>query len=314
MIDETQDAGENESPPAILGTAKRVAESFVVAIGASAGLYLIGYVYTSAYYGRMSIEVTALDLTPPYITLQAAHVVESLVQYPLEVLFLYLIYRLLSTRLTRVRNWYARAQRRFGRLFLLVVNFAIVLPLLVSAFQAEFMAGLSEDRSVLGDVAELMFTFAGILIIYLIWLSLGPRDVILNQIRDWKLIPIALVFALYLLDALVATAHRAALDAELLMTGESAASIQAVFDLVEGAGNPLPSNTELILVTARNSNYFVVERQPLPPSERPLAYAVPFSWVISVRTQRIRSATVELEDLLDDEPFATPELPFMFGQ
>jgi hypothetical protein len=298
--DQPDDESEDEAgkPEDIIGTARRVIESLVIAIGASTGLYLVGSVYTGAYYGRMSMEVTALDLAPPFIALQSAHVVESLVQYPMTLLFLFLIYRIFAPRLPRVRGWFGQARDRFGRLFLLIVNVLIVLPLLISAFQAALGAGMRTDRSVLGDVSGMMGTFGFITLIYLIWLSFGPRDVILNQIRNWKIVPIALLFALYLLDALIATAHRATLDAELLMTGVSDASVAATFTPVSGADTPLPEG-DLILVTARNGNFFVVEQQSYPPSERPISYAIPFSRVSSIQTQRINPATVEIDEFFE---------------
>ena len=70
-------------PPRGFADALRRPGTRVIAVGASTGLYLVGSVYTGSYYGRMSMEGTALDLTPPFIALQAAHVVESLLQYPL---------------------------------------------------------------------------------------------------------------------------------------------------------------------------------------------------------------------------------------
>jgi hypothetical protein len=154
-----------------------------------------------------------------------------------------------------------------------------------------------------------MGTFGLILLIYLIWLSFGPRDIILNQIRNWRITPIALLFALYLLDALIATAHSAALDAELLMTGLADASIMATFTPVKGVDPPLPPG-EYILVTARNGSYFVVERQSAPPSERPVAYAVPFDLISSVKTQRINDANLEFDDFFDEDAlFASPVAP-----
>jgi hypothetical protein len=144
-----------------------------------------------------------------------------------------------------------------------------------------------------------MGTFGVLLLIYLIWLSFGPRDVVLNQIRARKLIPIALIFVLYLLSALTSTAQRAAIDAELLMMGESAASIGVVFTLSPGAPVTLPA-TELILVTARNGNYYVVARQGSPPSARPVAYVIPSTSVAMAQMQRVNAADVAFADLLDE--------------
>jgi hypothetical protein len=89
--------------------------------------------------------------------------------------------------------------------------------------------------------------------------------------------------ALYLLDALIATANGAAEDAELLMSGASDLSIEIDFTMAAGARGTLPSSG-LLLVTARNGNYYVVERQPSPPSRSPVAYVVPFDVVDSARS------------------------------
>jgi hypothetical protein len=276
----------------------------------STGLYLVGSVYTDAYYGRMSIEVTSLDLSPPFITLQAAHALESLLEYPLALIFFYLLYRVLTSRIPRLRSWYDRARQRFGRLFLLIVNVVIVSPLVIAAIEAGINAGISSTSSVLSEVTGLMGSLGSLLLFYVIWLSFGPRQVIIAQIRQRKLIPIVLLSALYLLDALIATANGAAVDAELLLTGDADSSIEVVFTMTEGVRNTLPSSG-LLLVTARNGNYYVVERQDSPPSGRPVAYVVPFDSVDSARTQRVNEANPQFEDLVDEimDEFATPTAP-----
>ena len=60
--------------------ARRVLESVIIAIITSTGLYLVGSVYSEAYYGRMSIEVSALDLTP--LCGPAGRAGVSLLEYP----------------------------------------------------------------------------------------------------------------------------------------------------------------------------------------------------------------------------------------
>jgi len=67
-------------------TARRIAESIIIAAASSAGLYLVGTVYTDAYHGRLSIEVTSLDLAPPYVALQSVHALWGLLEYPLILL------------------------------------------------------------------------------------------------------------------------------------------------------------------------------------------------------------------------------------
>jgi hypothetical protein len=308
--DAPDDDNPDESIP-VFGAAQRVIESAVIAVATSTGLYIVGSVYTDAYFSRLSIEVTSLDLAPPYIALQSAHVLESLLEYPLALLFFYLLYRLLTSRFSRLRSWYDRARQRFGRLFLLIVNLVIVSPLVIAAFQAGIDAGLTGASSVLGDVAGLMGTFGSLLFFYVIWLSFGPRQVIISQIRERKLIPIALLAALYLLDALVATANGAAEDAELLLTGTAESSIEVTFTMTDGVSDTLPSSG-LLLVTARNGNYYVVERQSVPPSRRPVAYVVPFDSVDVARTQRVNEADPTLDEILITEimnEFASPTAP-----
>jgi hypothetical protein len=300
-----------DEPIPVFGAAQRVIESAVIAVATSTGLYLVGSVYADAYFGRMSIEVTSLDLSPPFIALQSAHVLESLLEYPIALLFFYLLYRVLTSRIPRLRSWYDRVKQRFGRLFLLIVNLLIVSPLLIASVQAGIDAGLNGASSVLSDVAGLMGTLGSLLLFYVIWLSFGPRQTIISQIQERKLIPIALLAALYLLDALIATANGAAVDAELLMSGESDSSIEVVFTLTEGVRDSLPESG-LILVTARNGNYYVVERQDTPPSRRPVAYVVPFDAVDSARTQRVNDADPALDEILINEimnEFATPTAP-----
>jgi hypothetical protein len=289
-----------DEPSPVFGTAQRIIESAVIALATSTGLYLVGSVYTDAYYGRMSIEVTSLDLAPPFIALQSAHVLGSLLEYPSALLFFYLLYRIVSSRMRWARSWYDRARQRFGRLFLLIVNLVIVSPLLAAATQAGIDAGIIGASSVLSEVAGLMGTIGLLLLFYLIWLSFGPREVIISQIRQRKIIPIGLLAVLYLLDALIATADGAARDAELLLTGEAESSIEIDFTLVEEARDTLP-DSELLLVTARNGNYYVVERQDVPPNRRPVAYAVPFTSVDSARMQRVNEADVEIPEFLMDE-------------
>ena len=309
--DAPADGTPDDEPSPVFGTAQRVIESAVIAVATSTGLYIVGSVYTDAYYGRMSIEVTSLDLSPSFIALQSAHVLESLLEYPLALLFFYLLYRLLTSRIARLRSWYDRARQRFGRLFLLIVNLLIVSPLLIASVQAGIDAGLTGASTVLGDVAGLMGTFGLLLLFYVIWLSFGPRQVIIDQIRERKLIPIVLLAALYLLDALIATANGAAEDAELLLTGEADSSIEVVFTMSEGVRDTLPES-DLLLVTARNGSYYVVERQGPPPSRRPVAYVVPFDAVDSARTQRVNDADPALDEILINEimnEFATPTAP-----
>ena len=307
-----EDAAAAETAPSpTFGAARRLGESFAIAVATSTGLYLIGSVYTEAYYGGMSIEVTALDLSPPFIALQSTHVGLSLLEYPLALFLFYGLYRLLWSRLEWARAWYDRVHQRFGRLVLLIVNLALVFPLVMSAIQVFLDPTTSGAAWILSDVAELMGILGIMLLLYLIWISLGPRRLLLTELREHKLIPIALLAALYLLDALIATANDAALDAELLMTGQSDASMAITVALANGVTADLPP--DLILVTARNGNYFLIEQQEVPPSPRPIAYVLPFRAVDVAYTRRVNDADLEIEDWMIeawdlDDP-ASPTAP-----
>ncbi|MCD6059455.1 MAG: hypothetical protein K0Q89_2985 [Thermomicrobiales bacterium] len=224
--------------------ARRVLESVIIAIITSTGLYLVGSVYSEAYYGRMSIEVSALDLTPPYVALQAVHVVRSLLEYPVTLLGLYFLSRFVITRLPRVRTWAVSLLGRFGRLALLIANGLIVLPLVLAAVNATLDPALVQTNSPLSEVASLMALGGTVLVLYVLWLSVGPRQLLLSELQHRKLVPIVLLFTLYLLDALVATAHNATVDADLFMTGASDSSMAAVFTMASGV-QPLPSTDVL---------------------------------------------------------------------
>ena len=291
----------------VIGAAQRVIESATIAIVASSGLYLVGSVYTQSFYGRMSIEVASLDLSPPFIALQSTHAVDSLLEYPGTLLIFYLLYRAFSSQIPRFRSWYDRVYQQFGRLFLLIVNVLIVSPLVVAAIQAGNDRDVIFTSSVLSEVASLMETTGILLLIYVVWLSLVPRLTLFSQVRQRKLIPIALLFVVYLLDAMMATAHGAALDAELLMLGESDSSIEVEFTLADGVATEFPA-AGLILVTARNGNFYVVERQSFPPSGAPTAYVIPFDVVDVARTRRLTDADVEVRELMFED-FATPGAP-----
>ena len=294
----------------VFGPAQRFIESAVIAVATSTGLYLVGSVYTDAYYGRMSIEVTSLDLSPPFIALQSAHVLESLLEYPSALLFFYLLYRLLTSRIPRLRSWYDRARQRFGRLFLLIVNLVIVSPLVVAAVQAGIDAGISSTSSVLSEVTGLMGSLGSLLVFYVIWLSFGPRQVIISQIRERKLIPIVLLFALYLLDALIATANGAAADAELLADGRGGFEHRG--RLHDDGGGARHAPVVGVAPGHGAQRELLRGRAPdLPAQRRPVAYVVPFDAVDSARTQRVNDADLALDDLVDEimDEFATPTAP-----
>jgi hypothetical protein len=293
---------------AAMETAHRIVEPIVIAVVSSTGVYLVGSVYTEAYYGRMSIDAAALDLSPLTIALQAVHVVQSLLLYPGLVLVLYVLHRVVVARLPRARAWLGRQHQGIGRLVLLVVNGLIILPLILAAAAAGANRTLIQTNSVLSEVASLMQFTGFVLVVYVLWLSLGPRRLLLADLQRRRVVPIVLVFLLYLLGALVNTADRARANAERLMTGVSDASVAITFAMAPGRA--LPTSADLLLVTIRNDHYFVVERQPDPPSRTPVALAIPIGVVDAVTMERVIPAAPAAEGivivLFPESPSPTP--------
>ncbi|MCA9878903.1 MAG: hypothetical protein KC442_14020 [Thermomicrobiales bacterium] len=290
-----------------IGAAQRVVESLLLAAATSTGLYLVGSVYTDAYYSRMSVDATSLDLSPPYVALQAMHVLPSLLEYPLTLGLLIGLYRVLTRRLARVRSAYDWARSRLGRFFLFFLNLALVSPLLLAALRSVIDPLTLMSQSVVSEVNELMQIFGGLTFVYVLWLSFSARRDIVGEIRRHRWVPIGLLGMLYLLDALIASAHGAGLDAELLMTGNSSSSLAITFDDPSGALGNLPQR-DLLLVIARNGIFYVVERQPIPPSPRPVSYMIPADEVTNARVQRVVPTNLELL-MLEEDIFATPMNP-----
>ncbi len=296
-----------ESLPAVpgIGAAQRLVESVLLAAATSTGLYLVGSVYVDAYFGRMSIDATSLDLAPPYVALQAMHVLPSLLEYPLALGILAGLYRLLGRRLERVQDVYHWMRSRLGRIFLLVINLIVVSPLLLSTINSIIDPLNMMSASVVSEVSELMQVFGGLLLIYVLWLSFGARRDILSELRRHRWVPIVLLGMLYLLDALIASAHGAAQDAETLMTGYSASSLAITFDDPSGELDDL-AQKELLLVITRNGMFYVVERQPYPASSQPVAYMIPGDQIVNARVQRVVPAT---QELTAETPDGSPVLP-----
>lgn len=296
-----------ESLPRVpgIGAAQRLVESVLLAAATSTGLYLVGSVYIDAYYGRMSVDATSLDLAPPYVALQAMHVLPSLLEYPITLGILFGLYRLLGRRLARVRDAYDWVRSRMGRVFLLLINLIVVSPLLVATVRAMIDPLSIMSSSVVSEVNELMQVFGGMLVVYVFWLSFSARRDILGEIRRHKWVPIALLGMLYLLDALIASAHGAAQDAELLMSGFSSSSLAITFDDPSGELADLEQK-DLLLVIARNGIFYVVERQPFPPSAQPVAYMIPGDQVTNARVQRVVPADLEL---MAETPDGSPVVP-----
>lgn len=298
-----------ESLPAVpgIGAAQRLVESVLLAAATSTGLYLVGSVYIDAYFGRMSIDATSLDLAPPYVALQAMHVLPSLLEYPITLGILVGLYRLLGRRLSRARDAYAWMRSRMGRIFLFLINLIVVSPLLLATVRSMLDPLTMMSASVVSEVNELMQVFGGLLLIYVFWLSFSARRDILTELRRHRWVPIVLLGMLYLLDALIASAHGAAQDAELLMSGFSSSSLAITFDDPSGELANLQQK-DLLLVIARGGIFYVVERQPYPPSAQPVAYMIPGDQVANARVQRVMPAT---QELMIETPDGTPIVPWL---
>lgn len=266
---------------------RKIIESVIIAVVTSTGVFLVGSIYTEAYFGRMSIDAAALDLPPPYVALQAVHALQSLLAYPVLLLLLYLFDRAVTARLPGVRSWCSRVVDRLGRVAYLVLNLIVVFPLVRDADTAGSNRALIQTTSALSEVASLMQVVAAALLVYVVWLGVARRAFLLAELRLPRILPLALMAAIILLGALINTADRARANAERLMTGASDTSLLVHFTMADD--RPPPADA-LVFVTLRNSHYFVVERQPDPPSLTPRAFAVPFRAVDSVEFERVNAA------------------------
>lgn len=280
--------------------ARRAGESLVVAIVGSTGLYLVGSVYTDAFYGRLSIEVTSLDLPPPYVALQSIHALRGLLEYPSTLLLFWVLYRTFAGPARRLGGWFGRARRRFPRLLTILANVVVIAPLVVGAFVISFREQELAPRSVLSEVAELLGSAGVILFAYAVWLGWSQRRSLVAEVRARKPLPLALVFVVYLLTALASTAAAAEVGAESLLTGASDGSLRVVFTPKPGTLADVVGK-DLILVTARGGAYYVVEQEPSPPSQRPTAYVVPFGAVDAARVQRLNDANATIVNFVIDE-------------
>ena len=264
-------------------TVRRIAESVIIAVVSSAGLYLVGSVYVDAYYGRLAIEATSLDLPPPYVALQSVHALWGLLEYPLLLLLVYLLYRAIASPARRPGQWLVRARERFPRLLPALANLIVVIPPLVDA-AASVRERELPHRSVLTEINSVLGYVGLILLVYVLWLGWDQGRFLLTEVRARKLVPIVLVFIAYLLSALVTTGVVAELAAVDLLTGSSPASLRVTFVTKPGV-LPELAEQELLLVAARNGAYYVVVREPSPPNPWATSYAIPFT---SVEAARVR--------------------------
>ena len=272
----------------VLAAARRIGESVLIAAFASTGLYLVGTVYTDAYYGRLSIEVTSLDLSPTYIALQSVHALAGLLQYPSLLLVSALLFRLVFTS-RRPRAWLERAWHRAPRLLALLANLAIVAPLLVVALWLLLSLPDPATGSVLAEAWDLLVGAGLILLLYAVWLGWGQGVLILARVRARAFVPVALLLIVYVLTALVQTAVTATVAAEQLLTGVSDNAMRVVFTPKTDQTLSLPDRA-LILVTKRSNAFYVVEQQSFPPSRRPAAYVIPVASVESAELRRVNEA------------------------
>lgn len=269
-----------------LETLRRIAESVIIAVISSAGLYLVGAIYVDAYYGRLAIEATSLDLPPPYVALQSVHALWGLLDYPLTLLLASVVFRFLASPSRRPGQWLGQAAERFPRLLPVLANFIVVVPLLLDA-AASVREPELPHRSVRTEITSVLGYVGLILLVYAIWLGWEQRRFLLSEVAARKVVPIALVFTAYLLSALVTTGMVAELAAVDVLTGASPASLRVTFVTKPGV-LPELAEQELLLVAARNGAYYVVVREPSPPSPWATSYTIPFS---SVEAARVRPFT-----------------------
>jgi hypothetical protein len=275
--------------PSSLETVRRIAESVIIAVISSAALYLVGSVYVDAYYERLAIEVTSLDLPPPYVALQSVHALWGLLDYPLMLLLVYIVYRTLAAPGRSLGPWVGRTRERFPRLLPVVANLIVVTPLLLDA-AASLRERELPHRSVLTEINSVLGYVGLVLLVYVLWLGWSQRRFLLSEIQARKLVPIALVFTAYLLSALVTTGVVAELAAVDLLTGNSPASLRVTF-VTEPGVLPELAEQELLLVAARNGAYYVVVREPSPPSPWATSYAIPFTSVEAARVRPFTAST-----------------------
>jgi hypothetical protein len=266
-----------------LETIRRVAESVIIAVVSSAALYLVGWVYVDGYYGRLALEVIPPDLPPPYVALQAVHALWGLLDYPLTVLIAVMTYRVIATPSRPPGAWIAHARTRFPRLLPIVTNLLVVFPLLLKAATSAQVQELPH-RSVLAEITSVLIYAGAALLLYVVWLG-WQRHYLLTEIRAHHVVPLVLVFITYLLTALVTTGAAAELAAVDLLTGTSPASVRVTFETKPGVLPELAAH-DLLLVAERGGTYYVVVREPSPPSPWATSYAIPAS---SINAARMRS-------------------------
>lgn len=259
---------------------RRVAESVVIAAISSVALYLVGFVYVDAYYGRLSLEILSPDLPSPYVALQSIHALWGLLNYPLTLLIAIVMYHVLADPAHRPGQWLETARKRFPRLLPALTNVLVVAPLILKA-GASWQSRELPHRSVLAEITSVLGVVGVVLLAYGLWLGWSQRRYLLPEIKARRAVPITLVFAAYLLSALVFTGEAAELAAVDLVTGASPASTRVTFVTSPGAFPEL-ADMVLVLVAERSGTYYVVEWEA-SPSSWTTSYAIPTGDIEAVR-------------------------------
>lgn len=284
----------------VLDTVRRVGESIIIAAFTSAGFYLVGSVYTEAFYSRLSIEVTSLDLAPPYIALQSTHALQGLLSYPTMLLLGFMLYRSLAAPGRILHETLMAAMRRAPRLVHVLGNLLVITPLIIEIGINSLYEQELEPDSVLAEAISVLGNASMVLLLYAIWLGWSQRQFLVTQIRARRVIPIILLGGVFLLNAMVSTATVATLAAEQLLTGTADDSMGVDFTLHPGVTDIL-TGRDLILVSARNGSYYVVERQPEPPSGTPRSFMIPMASVQIAEVQRLHDANRTILDTVMEE-------------
>jgi hypothetical protein len=284
----------------ILDTVRRVGESIIIAAVTSAGFYLVGSVYTDAFFSRLSIEVTSLDLAPPYIALQSTHALQGLLSYPTMLLLGFMIYRSLAAPGRILHEPLTASVRRAPRLMHVLGNLLVIAPLVIEIGINSLGDQDLEPDSVLAEAISVLGNASLVMLLYAIWLGWSQRQFLVTQIRARRVLPIILLGGVFLLNAMVSTATVANLAAEQLLTGRADDSMGVIFTLQPGVPDLLAGH-DLILVTARNGSYYVVERQPEPPNGMPRSYMIPMASVQIAEVHRLHDANRTFLDAVMDE-------------
>jgi hypothetical protein len=269
--------------------ARKVGESFVIAVVTSTGLYLVGSVYTGSYYSRLSVDVASLDLAPAYVAVQAIHALPGLLQYPLTLLALWLLYRTFAAPGKRFAAEVGRLRARHPRGTVVAANLLLVGPLLGGALALGIDQSTGAPDAVLAELAGVLTTVSLVLLVYAVWLGWSQRASLADLIRARAVLPIGLIGLVYLLHAMAGTSGVAEAAAIRLMTGQAGNSLGIELTLADDV-DPDWGDAALVLVIQRQVSFFVVERQPIPPAQRPRAWVVPAGSVETARVQRLTDA------------------------